>query len=426
MLLDDLAAALTDQRRLHQRVGQGESTQTTAGKALESEPAQQQPQPLSGAGCAVLISDGQPPISSGSRSLVRHLLFRCLLSASTRRVVVLSLLFPASHFHCVLQQVKESSSEAPSPALRGLEAAAQQKMAILDAFSHLRLDDLHSASPSASSTLLDAPLPCVQHTQMSTTLNLAVLEAAIRSLAASAAPSAVEEAEGVCVLFVDGLSSLLFHHPPSAVLSWLVSLRSIPSTSLVLHADSAVPDQLLSSPHALMALERLAHTSLAVTEVRQEKLLTAPSQFRYHFSVAATHRGGRSGRVRSTAEHWTLQPGAFLLSSASNDRSESTDSVDAVTLTLNSLRFSSPSSAASPSIPQSSFNLSTSDKQRQAKAQLQLPYQHTGGRHLAVHFGEGGLQLTAADSSGAPHQHQLDDDPLDDDEEEDDDDDLDI
>ena len=415
MLLDDIAAALTRGERPHEkREGEGAPTHAGAQSERSGDVAD-----------AVLIHDGLPPASSGSRSLVRHLLFRCLLSPSTSRLLILSLLFPAVHFQRVIQQVAQCK-EAQAPALRGLEAAAQRKLSVIDAFSHLSVGE---DAPLSSSTPLDPPLSCVQRVELCTTLTLSVLETAIRSLAAaSTALVGSSEGGGACVLLVDGLSSLLFHHPPSAVLAWLVSLRSIPSISLVLHADAAVPHQLLSSPHALVALERLAHTSLTVTEVRQEKLLTAPPQFRYHFSVAATHRGRRSGRLRSTAEHWTLQPSAFLLSSASDDhRHDSPDTIDAVTSTLNSLLSSSASASASsrtsPSLPQSSFNLSTSEKQRQAKAQLQLPYQHTGGRHVAVHFGEGGLQLTAA-HNGAAHQH--DDEDLLDDDEEDDDDDLDI
>ena len=407
--MDDLAAALVS-------AAQSQPTGDEAGTEQQPQP---QPQLYDATDATVLIHDGTSPSSSGSRSLLRHLLLRCLLHSSTRPIVVLSLLFPASHTQRVIQQAVDGS-EAPSPALRGLEAAAQRKLRIIDAFSQLSLDDgdLPLASFSTSSSTPPPSKPsCVQRVELCTTLSLPVLEAAIRALA-----------EGGCVLFVDGLSSLLFHHPPFAVLAWLVSLRALPSTSLVLHADAAVPQQLLFSPHALVALERLARTSLAVTEVRQEQLLTSPPQLRYHFTVTATRRGRRSGRLRSTAELWTLQPSAFLLSAADDERGASAASVDAVTSTLQQLLTSSSTpSAASPSTPQSSFNLSTSDRQRQAKAQLRLPYQHTGS--LAVSFGEAGLQLTKQHSQQQQQQQQQhhgddDDDVLDDDEE--DDDDLDI
>ena len=90
--------------------------------------------------------------------------------------------------------------------------------------------------------------------------------------------------------------------------------------------------------------------------------------------------------------------------------------VDAVTSTLKAL-LSSPSPSSAPT-PVSTFNLSMTDKQRQAKAQLTLPYQHTGGgRGVAVHFGEGGLHFPSAQKGG-----EVDDDNVFDEDEEIDDD----
>ena len=360
----------------------------------------------------VLVHDSPIASSSGSRSLIRHLLLRCLLSPSVDRVVVLSLLLPARHFQ---RLVDTAASPSHTPPLPGTAAAAKARLAILDAFSDLAIDGAHP------STAAGDPLPCAAHHELSNCLQLPTLSAAIERLARPPpSTSASSRSSPRAVVFVDGLSSLLLRHSSSAVLQWLLSLRSTPSLSLVVHADLAVPAQLSSTPRALAALGRLANCSLAVQEVRQEKVVGAAphSPCRYHFAVQLEYRSRRSGRFHSRAEQWTLEPSSSLLSAPqdSDAAARSSPPVDAVSSALNALMAASPPSTTAPT-PVSTFSLGVTEKQRAARAQLQLPYQHTGGRGVAVHFGEAGLSFASAQSAGSGEE----DDVVDEDEDVDDD-----
>ena len=420
MFLDALAAQLC-------RKGQGQrQSREGAGEEDTGDGVDVDALPLSNGdavhssdrGLCVVLHDGLAPSTSGSRALLRHLLFRCLLSSSNdSAVVVLSLIFPALHF----QRLIDGASTAP--ALTELKAAAKAKLAVIDAFSGLSL------SPSPPSTAPAPPLPCARHHVVSNSLDLSALTTAVTAALKSSStsspslPSSPSSAHGGGVVFIDGLSSLLFHHPSSAVLSWLLSLRALAGgPSLVVHCDSAVPSQLkTSSQQGLAALNRLASTSLHVRAVVQERVIgaTSPSsssssRCRLHFTVAVDHRSRSSERLHSKVEHWTLsaEPSSALLSptveTAEGDRSSSPE--DSVSSTLKSLLSSTSSStsvslSSTPStttapLPVSTFNLSLSAKQRQAKAQLVLPYQHMGsgrGGVAAVHFGQSGLHFTSTE-----------------------------
>ena len=448
MFLDALAAQLCEEGRRGQgqprsREVAGEEGTGGSGDIDPLSPPYGETAQPSGRGLCVVLHDGPTPASSGSRALLRHLLLRCLLS-SVGRVVVLSLTFPALHFQRLIDDASSAS------ALRGLKAAAQAKLAVIDAFSGLPL------CPSPPTAVPAPPLPCIRHHSISSSLDLSALTGAVveglnfSSNLSSSHPSppstsSTAAVEGHGVVFIDGLSSLLFHHPSSAVLSWLLSLRTLAGgLSLVVHCDRAVPAQLKASPQALAALHRLASTSLSIRAVLQEQLLSASSssspstssQCRLHFTVAVQHLKS-SGRLLSTLETWTLpaEASAVLLSSTveAAEDSDSSSPVDSVTSTLRSLLSSSSPSAvslattaptAAAPTPMSTFNLSLSAKQRQAKAQLVLPYQHTGsarGGAGAVHFGQSGLHFTSAQSRIRDVENDQDSD-----EDEDVDDDLDI
>ena len=392
LFLDALTAALS-----RTGSGYGELADNGNGHAITAPEAE-------AAHRCVLIHDGVTPSSWGSRSVVRHLLLRCLQSPSVSRVVVLSLIFPSEHYQRMVEHAAATAQSSAST-LRGVDAAARQKLTVIDAVSALSLS-LEGNDGQATAPIHDRPY--AQRT--CATLALPELFAVVQEAIASAASA---------VFLVDGLSPLLLQHSASAVLPWLLTLRALPAVSLVIHADSAVPAVLSLSPHALAALDRVAQSVVRLTDARQEALLTAQSTFRYHLT-ADCKRTRRTGQVQSVVEQWALEPNAALLS-ASKAAAPEAARADAATAALRALLSTSTATAtAAPSFaPVSSFNLSTSEKQRRAKAQLHLPYQHTGAPPAdAVTFGASGLQL----SNGTAH----DGDDASDDDDEDADDDLDM
>ena len=343
--------------------------------------------------------------SFGSRAVLRHFLIHCLRSTSIERVVILSLIFPHSHYSYLASHPQENAAAA----------SAKQKLTIIDAVSNLTFPPTTSSDDASTAIVQPISQPNTAYQQHLTCTSLSSL-LALQTALVKLLPSDRSHS----VLVVDGLSTLFLYHSPPSILRWLLALRALPQLSLLVHADYACHDA-LADAISTAALHRIAGTRITTTAVRHEKVLqhntpvtAQASDTAIHTTITAhiTHTRS-SGRTATKQEHYLLQPNSLTLSAASHTAAAAASATqqptDAITATLSSLMVD-PTAAAT-------------ERQRQAKAALILPYAHTGD--MRVGYGAGGLEVRRVeDVVGAGS----DDDLLDDDEEEDDDvdDDLDI
>ena len=334
--------------------------------------------------------------SYGSRAVLRHFIVHCVRSPGLKRVVVLSLSFPHSHFAYL-------SSHSPDDAV-----AAKQKLTVIDAVSELTFPAACATSDTATPIVQPASHPnpaCQQHLTCSSLSDLAALQATMQKLlAAEPLPSA---------LIVDGLSTLLLYHSPSSVLRWLLALRALPELSLLLHADYACHEA-LSDATSIAALHRIAATRITTTAVRHEKVIQQPpaatstTDTAIHTTITAHIAHTRSsGRTATKQEHYLLQPTSLTLTAASHTAATPVQpSADGIAAALSSLMVDGAAAA---------------ERQRQAKAAVVLPYAHTGD--VRVGYGVGGLEVRRVDDEV---RMDAEDELLDDEEDDDVDDDLDI
>ena len=345
--------------------------------------------------------------SFGSRAVLRHFVVHCLQSSSIERVVILSLLFPHSHFTYLA---------SPSSHSHDSQQTAKHKLTVIDAVSDLAFPAGSSTSASNSSTsiLQPAALPNPayhRHLTCSSLLDLSALHTALQELLASGT------ARSHSVLIVDGLSALLLSHSAPSLVSWLLALRALPSVSLLLHADYACHDA-LTDDTCTAALHRVAGTRITTTAVRMEKVMQQKTQTvtnaietdtAIHTTITAHIAHTRSsGRTATKQEQYLLQPTSLTLSATSHaatSPSTQQSADDDITSALKSLM----------------LDQTAVERQRQAKAAVVLPYAHQGD--VRVRYGVGGLEVRrVVDEVGL----DADDELLEDGEDDDVDDDLDI
>ena len=348
--------------------------------------------------------------SFGSRAVLRHFLVHCLRSSSIERVVLLSLLFPHSHFAYLADSANHN------------EQTAKQKLTVIDAVSALTFPLATATSDSSTSILQPARHPDTSyesHLTCSSLSDLSSLQAALQM--------ALPSTRSHSVLIVDGLSTLLLYHSPPSLLRWLLDLRALPNVSLLLHADYACHEALGDSTWAA-ALSRIAGTRITTTAVRQERVIQqtsavtnmpqsyAAAALNSHSAVSATEtvlhttitahiaHTRASGRTAAKQEQYLLQPNSLTLAATGTTAAASAQPpTDDITSTLHSLM----------------VDEAVAERQRQARAALVLPYAHQGD--VRVGYGAGGLEVRrVVDEVG------LDEDELMDDEEDDVDEDLDI
>ena len=377
---------------------------------------------LSPASRVLLLRDGLPSSSRassaslccpsfGSRAVLRHFIAHCLRSSSIERVVLLSLLFPHSHFTYL------------TPPAAG-DQTAKQKLTVIDAVSDLAFPAAATTSHSSTPIVQSASHPSTayrDHLTCSSLSDLSALQAALQKLLISDRSHSV--------LIVDGLSALLLYHSPPLLLRWLLALRALPNVSLLVHADYACHDA-LSDDTWNVALVRIAGTRITTTAMRQEKVIQQttivadrPPHYPFkaqsaasatdtvlHTTITAHIAHTRaSGRTATKQEHYLLQPTSLTLVATSHTAAAAATqpAADDITSTLNSLMLDYVSVAAT-------------ERQRQAKAAVVLPYAHQGD--MRVGYGAGGLEVRRVEDEVG-----LDaDDELLDDDDEDVDDDLDI
>ena len=333
--------------------------------------------------------------SFGSRAVLRHFLVHSLQSSSIERVVVLSLLFPHSHF-------------AYLASLSDEQHTAKHKLAVIDAVSDLTVPTAAPTSATVTSTVQPAshPNPAYHsHLTCSSLSDLSALQTAVQQLLTSTGSHSV--------LIVDGLSTLLLYHSPPLLLRWLLALRALPHLSLLLHADYACYDA-VSDTTWNAALSRIAGTRITTAAVRQEKVIqptsVASTGTVIHTTITAHIAHTRaSGRTATKQEQYLLQTASLTLAATAHSTATTSPTqqpTDAIASTLHSL-MSNETAAA---------------RQRQAKAALVLPYAHQGD--VRVGYGVGGLEVRRVEDEVGL---DADDELLDGDEEDDSiDDDLDI
>eukprot|EP00288_Rhodomonas_lens_P018671 CAMPEP_0177714964 /NCGR_PEP_ID=MMETSP0484_2-20121128/13732_1 /TAXON_ID=354590 /ORGANISM="Rhodomonas lens, Strain RHODO" /LENGTH=378 /DNA_ID=CAMNT_0019226913 /DNA_START=86 /DNA_END=1222 /DNA_ORIENTATION=+ len=345
-----------------------------------------------------------------SQPVLEFTLCRCLSRKELFQVVLIATERPPADF---LEWTKPQISESGDGKCR---------LGIVDCFSDPRgwLESFDGPSEPAAST---AGVP-IERTRLDPTSGFAQLLAAVRGMVSSAESSGAGGKQGRTLVVLDSVAALSLRAGVHVAASVLYELSQLPKCSVLfaLHAD------ILSEDETQM-LSNTAQCVVHVTKPQQSAAGSIPKPSAAKPEKSADAKGGEE-RGRKEEDDKQLVCGVEMVKKRDNGTVSSRAdlvyrlraSSALIAVPDEHVSLDAPSNPSTPSTLGLSFNLGLSDKEKQSRAALLLPFQ----KHLAL-AARSGLEERGKTSGDLEDALQIlddeDDDEDEDEEEEEDDDD---